>query len=181
MGSDLFSGSVGEISRRRIFYLVWLGINKPELLDYVSDDSLTEVVAVLGSSDWRIKAYATLVLGMMASRGIGLPEYVISEIIRLLSDSSEYVRSGVAWILGKIGNSASSKEHCKVIYDSLARLLNDSSWVVRAAAVNSLGELRRDCNLSREVVKGRLYDVLVSDKSAIVRKVAYNILKSYGE
>ncbi len=178
MGSDLSNDLVGEISKRRIFYLVWLGINKPELLEHVSDDSLTEVVAVLSSGDWRIKAYAMLVLGMMASRGIKLPEYVISEVIRLLSDSSEYVRSGAAWVLGRV---TSDEGHCKVIYDSLAELLNDSSWVVRATAVKSLGELRRDCNLLREVVKDRLYGVLVSDKNAIVRRVAYNVLKSYGK
>ena len=176
MGSEGLNGLINDISRRRIYYLVWLSINKPELLSYISPDNLTEVIAVLSGSDWRVKAYATLVLGVMASKGIKLPKYVTAEVIKLLSDPSEYVRSGAAWVLGRV-SSSSGAENCKTIYDSLAKLLGDRSWIVRAAAVKSLGELNKGCTPLREVIKNRLYDVLIYDKNDIVRKVAYSVLK----
>ncbi len=181
MSSDFFDDFAGEVSKRRIFYLVWLGINKPELLEHVSEDSLTEVLAVLGSSDWRIKAYAMLVLGMVASRGVKLPRYLISEVTKLLSDPNEFVRSGAAWVLGWAGNSSNGVEDCRVVYDTLSQLLSDRSWVVRAAAVKSLSEIHKECGVLRDLVKDRLYGVLIGDKNSIVRRVAYDALKNLGE
>ena len=181
MSDDSLDDLADEVSKRRIFYLVWLGINKPELLEHVSEDSLTEVLAVLSSSDWRIKAYAMLVLGMIASRGVKLPSYFIPEVTKLLSDPNEFVRSGAAWVLGRAGNASSSIRNCRDVYDSLSQLLSDRSWVVRAAAVKSLGEIHRGCGRLRNVVRDRLYGVLVSDKNSIVRRVAYDALKNLGE
>ena len=181
MVGDLLNELVSEVSKRRVLYLMWLGINRPEVLSHVGDDSLAEVVAILSSGDWRTKAYATLVLGMMASMGVELPKYVVSEVLRLLSDPSEYVRSGAAWVLGRAGTSVKdSEEYCRAIYDSLIKLLSDTSWIVRTAAVKSLSELHRDCDLLHEVVRERLYAVLIGDRNAIVRRVAYEALKSYG-
>jgi len=179
MGSEGLSGLISDISKRRVYYLVWLSMNRPELLKYVTPDSLTEIVAILNSGDWRAKAYATLVLGLMASRGIQLPEYVTAEVIRLLSDPSEYVRSGAAWVLGRVGG-VNSSGNCRAIYNSLIQLLGDPSWIVRTAAVKSLGELNRGCNSLRKVIESKLYDVLIHDKNDIVRKVAYSMLRSYG-
>ncbi|MFX0048078.1 MAG: HEAT repeat domain-containing protein, partial [Candidatus Hermodarchaeota archaeon] len=102
-----------------------------------------------------------------------LPDHIsVSVIIEFLSDSDSFIRETSAKILGYVG-----KRQSLAVVDALINIgLTDEEWIVRDAAVESLGKLLHYVENKENVIK-KLVNLLDDDKSW-VRRSSMNLISS---
>jgi len=99
----------------------------------------------------------------------------VQDILNFLDDQDSFIRETSAKILGYIGY----KLPISVIDALINRASNDDEWIVREAAVTSLGEIINHAD-NKEIIIEKLVSLL-NDEQNWVRRSALNILSTIKE
>ncbi|MFX1348339.1 MAG: HEAT repeat domain-containing protein [Promethearchaeota archaeon] len=99
----------------------------------------------------------------------------IKEILNFLNDQDSFIRETSAKILGYIGY----KLPISVIDALINRASNDDEWIVREAAVTSLGEIINHVDNKEKIIEKLVS--LLNDEQNWVRRSALNILSTIKE
>jgi len=104
------------------------------------------------------------------------PELIpVQEILNFLNDQDSFIRETSAKILGYIGY----KLPISVIDALINRASNDDEWIVREAAVTSLGEIINHVDNKEKIIEKLVS--LLNDEQNWVRRSALNILSTIKE
>lgn len=93
-------------------------------------------------------------------------------IITLLSSDDSFIRETATKILGEVGSV--SEEYKEIIDALLNKSLKDEEWIVREAAINSLGKINDQLTDKTPLVKKLI--PLLDDKKAWVKRSVLNLL-----
>jgi HEAT repeats len=106
------------------------------LRDYHDEDGLaSEIIPLVDDADAPVRKAALLTLGAM------VPQNVTRLATRRLTDEAPYVRSAAIRALAQAGERTPDRARRKGIASSVAPLLADREWTVRAAAKDALVRL----------------------------------------
>ncbi|RZI46996.1 NACHT domain-containing protein [Rickettsiales endosymbiont of Peranema trichophorum] len=128
--------------------------------------------AIQLSEEERVRRAASRAIGDIASEADASQE-ALTQLIPLLSDEDENVRSAAARMIRKVANGA-DKEVAKECLMRLIYLLSDKDWRVRGAAAEVIGDVACRVGIDHEVVKEGFIALrrLLRDEDENVRQAA---------
>lgn len=134
---------------------------------------MSEIFQILTRQELSVRIVLSKSLLEIAKKS---PEIIpVQMIMNLLADKDSFVRETSAKILGFIGYKLSFS----VIDALIDRASNDDEWIVREAAVSSLGKIINYVEEKEEIIEKLVS--LINDKQNWVRRSAMNILSKIKE
>ncbi len=128
------------------------------------DNSLTEILSQLGSTDPRKRAVALAVAGRLRLHPL------LDKMIFALEDDNEDVRAMAAWALDLLGSPVTVPALVKALYDRSFTVRSNAGW-----ALVHLGQ-----RIIAQLVVPDVIEVLRDDTSLEARQMAYLVLSRIG-
>ena len=162
----LLQDSDKEVKKRASQLILEISKIKPLALKPI----LTGIFNFISNQEQSVRIVLTKTLLEISKK---LPDQIsVPLIIELLSDSDSFIRETSAKVLGYV-----EKTHSLAAVDALINIgLIDEEWIVRDAAVDSLGKLLQYVE-NKEIVIKKLVN-LMDDNKSWVRRSSMNLLSS---